>query len=41
MEDGVMTIEEIRFGDDTRGTGTPELSSTIVYSWPIEQEKLA
>lgn len=21
MEDGVMTIEEIRFGDDTRGTG--------------------
>ena len=30
MEDGVMTIEEIRFGDDTRGTGSPELSSTLL-----------
>ena len=28
MEDAVLTIDEIRFGDDTRGTGTPEHRST-------------
>ena len=25
-----MTIEEIRYGDDTRGTGSPKLSSTLL-----------